>query len=43
MRVLRDGAGTAFDPACVAALAASLDQVTGAEPAIPRTPVAGLQ
>lgn len=32
MSVLWDGAGTAFDPVCVSALEASLDQVTGPEP-----------
>jgi HD-GYP domain-containing protein (c-di-GMP phosphodiesterase class II) len=43
MRILRDEAGTAFDPACVAALEASLDEVTGPEPPMLASYARGLQ
>ena len=43
MSVLRDGAGSAFDPVCISALEASLDRVARPEPATSQVAAPGLQ
>jgi HD-GYP domain-containing protein (c-di-GMP phosphodiesterase class II) len=43
MSILREGAGAAFDPVCVSALEASLDQLGGHEPATFETPAPALE